>query len=206
MVLEFYEHLQEKNKKYFQDKRFLKKGHEILNENDECHQVLFLLSGEVEVYKLSVNGKQFRLYTIEEGESCVLNLSCILSENRYLAYARATTDISCVLVPQKEFLRIFNEEESLRTFVFRLISTRLIQITAKVEGMVLDTLENRLREWLISQGKETVHITHEELANQLGSAREVISRQLKKWEKEEKVRLYRGRIELINLSSPLNSH
>ncbi len=199
MNLEFYHELSDDNKKWFQNVVDLDREHEILNENDQCQHVLFLISGEIEVYKLSVNGKHFRLYTIEAGESCVLNLSCVLSDNNYMAFAKATTDIKCVLVPQEEFLRIFAEEESLRNYVFRLISTRLIQITAKVEGIVFDTLENRLQQWLLDKGHPVVYITHEELAAYLGSAREVISRQLKKWEKEGKVKLFRGRIEILDL-------
>ncbi len=199
MKLEFYDRISEANKRWFQNQISLERDFEILNENDQCQNVLFLLSGEIEVYKLSVNGKQFRLYTIKAGESCVLNLSCVLSDNNYMAFAKASTDITCLLVPQDEFLRIFNEEESLRNYVFNLISTRLIQITAKVEGIVLDTIENRLQEWLLDQGHPLIYTTHEELAGHLGSAREVISRQLKKWEKEGKVKLNRGRIEIINL-------
>lgn len=199
MNLEFYEGLNDINKKWFMNDISLERDTEILNENDQCQHVLFLLSGEIEVYKLSENGKQFRLYTIKSGESCVLNLSCVLSDNNYMAFAKASTDITCVLVPQNEFLRLFAEEECLRNYVFKLISTRLIQITAKVEGIVLDTLENRLHTWLVNQGHPVVYTTHEELAGHLGSAREVISRQLKKWEKEGRVKLYRGRIELINL-------
>jgi len=199
MRLEFYEHLSDKNKELFQQEIELPRGHEILNEYDQCSHVIFLISGEIEVYKMSVNGKQFRLYTIKSGESCVLNLSCVLSDNTYLAYAKATTDIKCVLLTRKEFLRIFDEEESLRNYVFQLISTRLIQITAKVEGIVLDTLENRLRDWLLEQKYTMIYVTHEELATHLGSAREVISRQLKKWEKEGKVKLYRGKVEITNL-------
>ncbi len=199
MNLEFYNDLSDNNKKWFQNEIALDREYEILNENDQCQQVLFLINGEIEVYKLSVNGKHFRLYTIKTGESCVLNLSCVLSNNNYMAFAKATTDIKCVLVPQKEFLRIFYEEESLRNYVFKLISTRLIQITAKIEGIVLDTLENRLQRWLLEKGYPVVYTTHEELAGHLGSAREVISRQLKKWEKEGKVKLFRGRIEVIDL-------
>lgn len=67
------------------------------------------------------------------------------------------------------------------------------------EGVVLDTLENRLQRWLLEKGYPVVYTTHEELAGHLGSAREVISRQLKKWEKEGKVKLFRGRIEVIDL-------
>jgi len=199
MKLNFYEYLMEHNKHWFQNEIALEQGYGILNEHDQCQHVLFLIEGEIEVYKLSVNGKQFRLYTIKAGESCVLNLSCVLSDNNYMAFAKASTDIKCILVPQKEFLRMFNEEEGLRNYVFRLISSRLIQITAKIEGMVLDTLENRLHDWLLEQGHPMIYITHEELAAHLGSAREVVSRHLKKWEKEGKVKLHRGRIEITNL-------
>lgn len=199
MQLKFYDGLRNENKKFFEKIIELESGHEILNENDSCSHVLFLLQGEIEVYKMSANGKHFRLYTINSGESCVLNLSCALSNNNYLAFAKASTNIKCLLLPHEDFLRIFNEEEGVRSYVFDLFSRRLIQITAKVEGMVLDTLENRLRNWLIDQGHTTIYVTHEELANHLGSAREVISRYLKKWERQGLVKLYRGRIKILKL-------
>ncbi|MDP3443665.1 MAG: Crp/Fnr family transcriptional regulator [Ignavibacteria bacterium] len=195
----FIENLKKEDKELFNGIVRLDKDYILLNENEQCSHVLFLLRGEIEVYKISENGKIFQLYTIKEGESCVLNLSCVLSDNTYLAYAKAITDIECVLIPSSIFLRMFEEVESLRKYVFNLISTRLIQITAKVEGIVLESLETRLQNWLLNQKSEIIYVTHDEIANQLGSAREVISRQLKKWENEKRVVLYRGKIRLVNL-------
>lgn len=195
----FIDNLKNEDKDLFNSIIKLDRDYIILNENEQCSHVLFLLSGVIEVYKISENGKVFQLYTIIEGESCVLNLSCVLSDNNYLAYAKALTDIECILIPRSIFLRLFNEEENLRKYVFELISTRLVQITAKVEGIVLESLEKRLRTWLLKQKSEIIYVTHDEIANQLGSAREVISRQLKIWEKDNKVKLYRGKIRLVNL-------
>jgi len=171
----------------------------LLSEHESCSHVLFLLRGEIEVYKLNEYGKAFRLYTILEGESCVLNLSCVLSSNHYLAYAKALTDIECVLLPSHLFLDLFHREESLRHYVFDLIATRLIQITSKVEGIVLESMDTRLRHWLLKQNHDTIYATHSEIASQLGSAREVISRLLKKLENDNKIKLYRAKIKLINL-------
>lgn len=173
--------------------------HIILNENESCSHVLFLLKGEIEVYKIGENGRIFRLYTIKEGESCVLNLSCVLSDNTYLAYAKTLTDIECILLPSPVFLKLFEAESGLRKYVFNIISTRLIEITTKVEEIVLENLETRLKNFLLDKNTENIYITHEEIANQLGSAREVISRQLKKWELMNKIKLSRGKIRIINL-------
>lgn len=187
------------NRIFFSDAIKLEKDFEILNENDSCSHVLFIVSGEVEVYKISENGKKFRLYNINAGETCVLNLSCVLSDNKYMAFARASTDVVCYLIPNDEFLRMFNEEESIRTYVFNQISSRFIQVTSKVENIVLDTVESRLRNWIHEQDKDVIYTTHDEIASNLGTAREVVSRQLKKWEKDGKIIVGRGRIELINL-------
>lgn len=195
----FIDELKSDDKALFDRTTKFDQDHIILNENESCSHVLFLISGEIEVYKISENGKVFRLYTIKEGESCVLNLSCVLSDNTYLAYAKTLTDIECILLPSHIFLKLFESENSLRKYVFNLISTRLIEITSKVEGIVLDSLETRLRNFLLDMNSENIYITHEEIANQLGSAREVISRQLKKWEILNKIKLYRGKIRIINL-------
>lgn len=195
----FINELKLEDRKLFDIPTRFEQDYVILNENESCSHVLFLIKGEIEVYKISENGKVFRLYTIKEGESCVLNLSCVLSNNTYLAYAKTLTDIECILLTSQVFLKLFETEESLRKYVFNLISTRLIEITAKVEGIVLESLETRLRNFLLDLNTENIYITHEEIANQLGSAREVISRQLKKWEIKNKIKLYRGKIKIINL-------
>lgn len=195
----FINELKLEDRKLFDIPTRFEQDYVILNENESCSHVLFLIKGEIEVYKISENGKVFRLYTIKEGESCVLNLSCVLSNNTYLAYAKTLTDIECILLTSQVFLKLFETEESLRKYVFNLISTRLIEITAKVEGIVLESLETRLRNFLLDLNTENIYITHEEIANQLGSAREVISRQLKKWAIMNKIKLYRGKIKIINL-------
>lgn len=195
----FIDNLTIEDKIFFEQTVRLEQGNKILNENEQCTHVLFLVKGEIEVFKISKNGKSFRLYTIKEGESCVLNLSCVLSDNNYLAYAKALTDIECVLLPRNDFLRLFQLYEGLRKYVFELISTRLVQITAKVEGIVLDSIDTRLHAWLLEKNTDIIYVTHDDIANQLGSAREVISRQLKKWENENKIKLYRGKIKIINL-------
>lgn len=195
----FIDNLTIEDKILFEQTVMFEQGNKILNENEQCTHVLFLIKGEIEVFKISKNGKSFRLYTIKEGESCVLNLSCVLSDNNYLAYAKALTDIECILLPRNDFLRIFQRYEDVRKYVFELISTRLVQITAKVEGIVLDSIDTRLHTWLLEKNTDIIYVTHDDIANQLGSAREVISRQLKKWENENKIKLYRGKIKIINL-------
>lgn len=174
--------------------------YEILNEQDTCTHALFLLAGQIEVYKLSENGKQFRLYTIVAGEACVLNLSCILSNSSYMAFARTLEACEVVLIPKATFIDIFNSETVIKDYVFHLITTRLVEITSKVEGIVLKSLDDRLKDLLRDQNQTLVLLTHEQIANRLGTAREVVSRLLKTWEKEKKVVLHRGKIEIINLS------
>jgi len=195
----FIDNLTIEDKILFEQTVMFEQDDKILNENEQCSHVLFLVKGEIEVFKISKNGKSFRLYTIKEGESCVLNLSCVLSDNNYLAYAKALTDIECVLLPRIDFLRLFQLNESLRKYVFELISTRLVQITTKVEGIVLDSIDTRLHAWLLEKNTDIIYATHDDIANQLGSAREVISRQLKKWENENRIKLYRGKIKIKNL-------
>jgi len=199
MKIEFLDKIDSRHRLYFEERVSIPAETEILNENDQCGQVLFLLSGEIEVYKLSENGKVFRLYTILPGESCVLNMSCILSDTRYMAYARALTDCECIVIPKPAFMEMFNTEESIKAYVFKLISHRLVEITSKVEGIVLKSLEDRLKDFLLQDGHKIVYITHEQLANHLGTAREVVSRHLKVWEKEGKIELSRGKIHIINL-------
>ena len=199
LTMVFLNNVAEETRVAFEKTVQLPPNYEILNESDPCEHALFLLSGEIEVYKLSGNGKVFRLYTILPGESCVLNLSCILSRSSYSAFARTLSPCEVVLIPKKDFLVMFESELGLKDYVFQLISTRLIEITSRVEGIVLKGLDERLRDCLLESGDRNVVITHEQLANRLGTAREVISRLLKTWEHSGKIKLHRGEIELLTL-------
>lgn len=200
--LSFYNHLCDNNKKYFSSIVNIEADTQIMSENEKCGSILFLLTGEIDVYKYGVNGRQFNLYSILPGESCVLNMSCVLSDSKYMAFAKAKTNIECILLPSREFLDLFSKEEALRTYVFNLIATRLIEITTKVEDIVLDTVEHRLREVLSKKETKIIYTTHDELANDLGTAREVISRHLKKLENLGYIKIGRGKIEILK---PLDS-
>lgn len=171
------------------------RGNTIFNEGDECGVVGFIVRGVIKVYKLAESGREIALYRIGKGESCMLSLACALSYSTHRASAIVEEDVEIVVVPVNEFRRLLDNSSEARQFVFSLFSHRLADMLTLVEEVVFHRTDERLAELLLHRARNAVvEATHEELAFELGSAREVVSRLLKEFEKEGSVRLGRGKI------------
>ncbi len=151
------------------------------------------------MYKIGESGREITLYQIGPGETCILNASCILSQAKYPAEAITLSDCTLLMIPAKEFATLVHKNETLRNFVFGLIGERLALIMALIEEIVFGRLDERLEDYLIEKSEnDELLTTHQNIANDLGSSREVISRLLKDFEKNGKVLLSRNRIRLCS--------
>ncbi len=172
-------------------------GARIYAEGDSCSAIAFVLSGEIRVYKIGETGREITLYEIGPGETCILNASCILSHTSYPANALAATDVDVLLVPSAVFRRLVTENEAMSDFVFTLLSRRLSLVMELVEEVAFGRLDERLMEYLIEKSENGIlETTHQKIANDLGTSREVVSRLLKDFERSGKVRLSRNSISL----------
>jgi CRP/FNR family transcriptional regulator len=170
------------------------------SEGDACTGIGLILSGEVRVYKVGEGGREITLYEIVPGETCILNVSCILSRGHYPANAVAVTEGEVLFIPEKEFRLLFSEHESLRNFIFSLFSQRFVEIMELIEEVAFGKMDKRLSEYLIEKSENSIlNNTHQQIANDLGTSREVISRLLKDLEKRNKVVLARHKIHLKSL-------
>ncbi len=143
------------------------------------------------------------LYRVEAGQSCVLTTACILAEEAYNAEGVAETALTVVNLPKASFDRLAAEEPAFRKFVFSAYSRRLIDLLRVVDEVAFGRIDLRLAERLLKlaeEGTELV-ITHQELASELGTAREVISRQLTEFQRRGWISLRRGRISLTDVSA-----
>jgi CRP/FNR family transcriptional regulator len=170
----------------------------IYAEGDACSAIAFVLSGEIRVFKVGETGREITLYEIGPGETCILNASCILSGQSYPANAVATTDVDMLLIPSAAFRRLVDEHEEMRDFVFTLLSRRLSGVMELVEEVAFGRLDERLREYLVEKSENNLlETTHQKIANDLGTSREVVSRLLKEFERKNEVRLSRNSITLL---------
>ena len=174
-------------------------GTTLYRQGDACPGVAFVLDGELRVYTKAESGREITLYEIGPGETCVLNASCILSGGSYPVFAAAVTDGRLLMVPSEAFRRLMNEHEFLRRFIFDLFGQRLIEVMELVQEVAFRRMDERLMEYLVEKSTDGVlAVTHQQIAADLGTSREVVSRLLKEFERRGRVRLSRHRIELLS--------
>lgn len=180
--------------------RELPAGATICWEGDRCQQLAIVLSGSVRVYKVGENGRELTLYRIEANESCVLTASCILSQTHFPALAVTETAVRAALIPAP-ILRQWTEQHDIwREYVFGLMAQRLVSVITTVEEVTFRRVDARIAAFLHQHARtnQTLTITHQEIASELGTAREVVSRILKDYEREQIVALSRGTITILN--------
>lgn len=178
----------------------LARGFEPFRAGSPCESYLFLLSGHVRVQILSESGRELVLYRIGPGETCILTTACLLGGNGYPASAVAETDVEVAVLPEPLFAELLDRSAAFRRFVFRAYARRLVDLMSLIDDVVFRRLDVRLANFLLAASTDGPRIdtTHYQMAVELGSAREVISRQLKEFERRGWVALGRGAIEITD--------
>ena len=176
------------------------KGAQVFSPDNIPESLLFLYDGRIRVSQSSENGREIVLYRVDAGESCVLTTACMLSEEAYHAEGIAETDITAVVLSKPGFDRLAAEEEAFRKFIFSAYSRRLIDLLRVVDDVAFGHIDVRLADRLVALAGDLREIsaTHQDLASELGTAREVVSRVLSDFQKREMISLSRGRITLTN--------
>jgi CRP/FNR family transcriptional regulator len=175
-------------------------GWEIFAEGDRVDGIALLMSGVVRVYKIGETGREITLYRFGEGESCVITANAILNTQRFPAIAIVDKAAEAVMIPADTFSDWMGRYDSWRNFVFNLNAQRLISVMEIVDEVAFQRMDRRIASLLLerAQGGNSVAITHQEIANELGSSREVVSRLLGDLAAREIIRLSRGEIEITN--------
>ncbi|WP_288349943.1 Crp/Fnr family transcriptional regulator [uncultured Thalassospira sp.] len=163
-------------------------------------QLLLLLSGTVRVQKTSETGREIVLYRVHAGESCVLTTACLMAYEDYSAEGIAETGLQAVAIPRDVFDRMVADSPEFRQFVFMAYSRRMTDLFAVVEEIAFRRLDIRLAQKLIELSSEqhTIQTTHQKLAGELGTAREVISRQLAEFQRRGWIEQARGVIHILD--------
>ncbi len=173
---------------------------DIFAEGDPADAIALLLSGRVRVYKIGENGREITLYRFGSGESCVLTANAILSRQAFPALATVESDVEAIMIPADVFRDWIDRFETWRSFVFDLLARRLAKMLLVVDEVTFRRMDVRLANLLLrrSEGQNPMTATHQELASELGSSREVISRLLAAFAEEGLINMMRGKIEIID--------
>jgi CRP/FNR family transcriptional regulator len=175
-------------------------GHDVFLEGDRVEAIALLISGVVRVYKIGETGREITLYRFGNGESCILTANAILSQEIFPAVATIEEDAEAVMIPAETFRAWVGKYDLWREFVFDLLSQRLSKVMSIVDEVVFRRMDARLASLLLtrSQVQNPLRITHQEIASELGSSREVISRLIEDLSARGFLRVGRGEIEILD--------
>ena len=180
----------------------LEGGQFICMEGNMCSALPIVLDGLARVYKIGETGREITLYRLSTGDSCILTASCILNEKDFPAFAISEGAVVAFLIPSNVLRQWVSQHDPWRQYVFDLLANRLHTIIAVLEEVVFRRLDARLVTYLLdqatSQAGKRIRTTHEAIASDLGSSREVVSRLLKEFEHEGILHLERGNISIEN--------
>ena len=172
-------------------------GTELFAERHACRGFPLLIEGSIKVVKNTPAGREMLLYRVEPGGSCVITSSCLLGHTRYTARGIAETPLRMLMLPTALFEKLIAGNAAFRDFVFHLLAERIAELMLLVEEVAFHRLDQRLAKLLLGKG-EPIHATHQTLADELGSVREIVSRLLKGFAAQGLVTLGRERIELVD--------
>lgn len=175
----------------------------IFKQGDSCQNYFLVLDGSVKVLSRAENGREIILYRVQRGQSCTLTVACLFANDKYPAEGITETEVRALLIPLAIFNRGLQDSPDFRKQVFNTHSQRLSEIITLVEEISFGRVDIRLARTLIHyvDADMMLHLTHQNLATELGSAREVISRQLKEFEHKGWLTLLRGTIKILDISA-----
>lgn len=178
-------------------------GRDVFVEGDRVAAIALLISGVVRVYKIGETGREITLYRFGLGQSCILTANAILSERSFPAIATVEREAEAVMIPADTFRDWVRRHDLWREFVFDLLSQRLVSVMALVEEVAFQRMDRRVAAFLLNRAQiqNPIHITHQEIAAELGSSREVISRLLEDLASAGLVHVRRGTIEILDHES-----
>ena len=177
--------------------RKVRAGTILFDAHTPCGGFPLVLSGTVKVLQRYPNGRELPLYRVRPGESCLLSGSCLLGHSDYTASGIAETDVELLSLPATDFHALIASDEAFRHHVVNLFGERLATLLSLVEAIAYQKLDQRLAALLLAKG-DPVNATHQVLADELGSVREIVSRLLRSFEDRGWVDVARERIRIVD--------
>ncbi len=180
-------------------------GARLYREDQHCDRFMWLLEGTVRVYKHSPEGREITLYRVNPGDVCVLSLQSLLCGEGFPAEAVAETDLAGISLIQHDFEKALDLSNDFHRYLLKILSQRIGNVMRLVSEIAFQRLDLRLaclmgQLFERSQGR-AIQMTHAQLARELGTTREMVSRILKELEHQKCIRLQRGEIHLVSSES-----
>lgn len=178
------------------------KGQSIHNGDNDCIGLLIINKGTIRTYITSDEGREVTLYRLEDGDTCILSASCVLQTISFDVSIDAETDCDIIQLGSLSFSRLSSENVYVELFSYKLATERFSDVMWAMQQILFTSFDKRLATFLLDEATKTskteIHMTHEQIAKYLGSAREVVSRMLKYFSREGYVTLSRGGVNIIN--------
>lgn len=173
----------------------------IINQGDYIKVIPLVITGKVKVFRQDESGKEVMLYSIKPGESCALTLASGLKHQQSAVFAETEAKTQLLAIPVRDLEQLLISFPKLNEFIVQTFHIRFEELIRVVDSFTFRTIEFRLIRLLkeMTDGNNIVKATHQELADHLATAREVVSRLLKQLEKDKKIINHRGYIEIIDL-------
>ncbi len=171
----------------------------LVRDGGECSWLPFVLEGTLRLYKTSPAGREITLYRIEKGESCILSATCIMNGGSFPAVAEAEGPTEILLVPSRLIAENVDDHPEWRRYLFGLYARRLEDVLTLVDEVAFHHMDARLAAWLVRRAAGSpaaVSATHVQIADELGTSREVVTRILADFESDGLIETSRGRIRL----------
>ncbi len=182
--------------------RLYKKGTRVYSSERECLGMLFVMQGEMRTYLLSEEGREVTLFRIYPNDLCVLSASCVISQISFDTQMSAQKDTEALMIPPNIVLLLKEKNLSVRCFLYELATKRFSDVMWAMQQILFKRLDQRLALFLMQEsqrlGTDTIHMTHEQIAQQISSAREAVARMLKQFSEDGLVELKRGAIRLLD--------
>lgn len=177
----------------------LPQGTVLFRVGEVCPRFPIVLSGSIRVERTAPSGREIALYRVRAGETCILTTSCLLSSDVYSAEGVVEEDVRALVLPTALFASLLAEEASFRALVFHAFSSRIADLMQRIEEITDVAIDARLASRLLeaSDAGGTVSSTHQALASEIGSAREVVSRVLKRLERFGLIRISRSSVDVL---------
>jgi CRP/FNR family transcriptional regulator len=173
------------------------KGTLLFYQGDICENILWLTQGEVRLYTQSDTIEDITLYNLKAGEQCIVNTASLFSNTAAIASAETLTDIEGYVISAQSVKELTCLSDVYQSYLFSLYQLRFEELTGLINDIKFKRLDTRIIEWLAKQPHPIIEITHEQLAQELGSSRVAVSRLLKKLEQKGTITLHRGKIERL---------
>ncbi len=168
----------------------------LFDDHQACEGFPFVVEGSIRVSKCAPSGRELPLYRVGAGETCIISSSCLLGHEDYNARGVTESDTLLMLLPKETFDGLL-AEPAFRDFVFHLFADRIADLMQLIDEVAFRKLDQRLAALLLGKG-HTLRVTHQHLADELGSVREIVSRLLKGFADQGLVKLSREQIEILD--------